>query len=93
LDRVELRRNGRLVPIQQQSLLVLLALVERPGEEVTRETLRRRLWPDSEFLDFENGINTAVARLRQALGDAADNPDFDSAIVSGLVARIRMRRS
>lgn len=56
--------------------MVLGALLEADGGEVSRDELRRRLWPDQSFLDFENGINTAVARLRQALGDSADNPRF-----------------
>jgi eukaryotic-like serine/threonine-protein kinase len=75
-DVGELRREGRLVPMQQHPLAVLSALLEEPGREVTREELRRRLWPGQEFLDFENGINTAVGRLRQALRDSADNPRF-----------------
>src|SRR5512142_752264 len=72
----ELRREGRRVPLQEHPFQVLAALLEQPGREVSREDLRRRLWPDREFLDFENGINTAVARLRQALGDSAENPRF-----------------
>jgi DNA-binding winged helix-turn-helix (wHTH) protein len=76
LDAKELRREGRLVPLQEHPFVVLGALLEADGREVSREELRRRLWPDRGFLDFENGINTAVARLRQALGDSADNPRF-----------------
>jgi eukaryotic-like serine/threonine-protein kinase len=76
LDAKELRREGRLVPLQEHPFVVLGALLESEGREVSREELRRRLWPDQGFLDFENGINTAVARLRQALGDSADNPRF-----------------
>ena len=51
-------------------------LLERPGEVVTRDDLRRRLWPDDVFVDFENNLNTAVARLREALGDSAERPRF-----------------
>jgi eukaryotic-like serine/threonine-protein kinase len=76
LELGELRREGRPVPVQDHQLLVLAALLENPGAEVSRQELRRRLWPDQEFLDFENGINTAVGRLRQALGDSAENPRF-----------------
>jgi Tol biopolymer transport system component/DNA-binding winged helix-turn-helix (wHTH) protein len=76
LERGEVRREGRLVPLQRHSLVVLSALLEQAGEEVSREALRRRLWPGVDFLDFENGINTAVARLRQALGDSAEAPRF-----------------
>jgi len=76
LDRGELRREGRRLAIQKHPLLILSALLEEAGEEVSREQLRQRLWPDGEFLDFENGINTAVGRLRQVLGDSAENPRF-----------------
>lgn len=76
LDARELRREGRLVALQEHPFVVLGALLEADGREVSRDELRQRLWPDQGFLDFENGINTAVGRLRQALGDAADNPRF-----------------
>lgn len=76
LERGALRREGRSVPLQQHQFLILTALVESSGKEVSREALRRSLWPDQQFLDFENGINTAVARLRQSLGDSAENPRF-----------------
>ena len=72
----ELRRNGERVRLQDQPLQVLLTLLERPGEVVTREELRSRLWPDDTFVDFEHSINTAVRRLRDALGDNAENPRF-----------------
>ena len=76
LETRELRREGRLVALQEQPFLVLALLLERAGEEVPREHLRQRLWPDQAFLEFETGINTAVGKLRQALGDSADNPRF-----------------
>ena len=60
----ELRRQGRVVPLQEQPLLVLEALLERPGEVVEREILRARLWPEDHHVDFEGGINAAVRRLR-----------------------------
>ncbi len=72
----ELRRNGSRVRLQDQPLQILLTLLERPGEVVTREELRGRLWPDDTFVDFERSINTAVRRLRDALGDSAENPRF-----------------
>src|ERR1700746_2519506 len=53
-----------------------LTLLERPGAVVTRDELRSRLWPDDTFVDFEHNINTAVSRLRDALGDSAENPRF-----------------
>src|ERR1700747_555993 len=72
----DLRRNGVKVRLQDQPLQILLTLLERPGEVVTREELRSRLWPDDTFVDFEHNINTAVSRLRDALGDSAENPRF-----------------
>ncbi len=72
----EFRRQGRVVPLQEQPLLVLEALLERPGEVVEREILRARLWPEDHHVDFEGGINAAVRRLREALGDSASNPRF-----------------
>lgn len=70
----ELRRRGVKLRLQGKPLQVLQALVERPGEVVTREELRRRLWPSDVFVDFESGLNTAANRLRVALGDSADRP-------------------
>src|SRR5437660_4683766 len=72
----ELRRNGVKVRLQDQPLQILLTLLERPGEVVTRDELRARLWPSDTFVDFEHSINTAVRRLRDALGDSAENPRF-----------------
>lgn len=72
----ELRRNGVKVRLQDQPLQILLTLLERPGEVVSRDDLRSRLWPDDTFVDFEHSINTAVRRLRDALGDSAENPRF-----------------
>ena len=70
----ELRRNGSKVRLQDQPFQILLTLLERPGEVITRDELRSRLWPDDTFVDFEHSINTAVRRLRDALGDSAENP-------------------
>ena len=72
----ELRRRGLRVRLQEQPLRVLSALLERPGELVTREELSRRLWPEGTFVDFEHGVNAAVRRLRIALGDEAEVPRF-----------------
>ena len=71
-----LRRNGVKVRLPEQSFRVLAALLARPGEVVTREQLRLDLWPDETFVDFDNSINAAVNRLREALGDSAANPRF-----------------
>ncbi len=72
----ELRRGGRRLPLQEQPLQILETLLERPGEVVSREELRQRLWPPDVHVDFDNGINAAVGRLREALDDAASNPRF-----------------
>lgn len=72
----ELRRNGLKVRLQEQPFQVLTILLEKPGEIVTREELRNRLWPADTFVDFDHGLNAAVKRLRDALGDSADNPRF-----------------
>lgn len=72
----ELRRNGSKVRLQEQPFQVLTVLLEQPGEVVTREKLRTRLWPSDTFVDFDHSLNTAVRRLRDALGDSAENPRF-----------------
>ncbi len=72
----ELRKNGVHLKLQDQPFHVLLALLEKPGEIVTREELRARLWPADTFVDFDHGLNAAVKRLRDALGDTAENPRF-----------------
>jgi DNA-binding winged helix-turn-helix (wHTH) protein len=70
-------RNGELVlQLSQQPLQILYLLLEHPGELVAREEVRTKLWPDGTFLDFEDGINHAVRRLRDALGDSAETPRF-----------------
>ncbi len=72
----ELRRNGVKVRLADQPLQILQLLLERPGEIVTREQLRERLWTSGTFVDFERGLNSAVRKLREALDDAAVNPRF-----------------
>ena len=72
----ELRRNGARVRLQEQPFQVLATLLEQPGEVVTREELQRRLWPADTFVDFDHSLNAAVRRLRDALGDTAENPRF-----------------
>src|SRR5436190_4343008 len=72
----ELRREGLRVRLQEQPLRILEALLDARGQPVTREALRQRLWPDETFVDFDNGLNRAINRLRAALGDEADNPRF-----------------
>jgi Tol biopolymer transport system component/DNA-binding winged helix-turn-helix (wHTH) protein len=70
----ELRRSGIRVKIQEQPFVVLLKLLEHPGELVTREELRLAIWPADTFVDFDTGLNTVVMRLREALGDSAEAP-------------------
>lgn len=72
----ELRRSGRRIPLQEKPLQLLLALLERPREVLTREELQTRLWPEDSFLEFDDSLNTAVSKLRHALGDAASSPRF-----------------
>jgi DNA-binding winged helix-turn-helix (wHTH) protein len=72
----EMRKHGIRIRLQGKPLHVLQALLERPGGVVTREELRDRLWAADTFVDFESGLNTAVNRLRLALGDSADHPRF-----------------
>jgi TolB-like protein/Tfp pilus assembly protein PilF len=76
LQAGELRRSGVKVKLQEQPFRILAILLERPGEVITREQLRQRLWPPDTFVDFEHSINIAVKRLREALRDSADNPRF-----------------
>ena len=72
----ELRKQGRKVKLQEQPFRILALLLERRGEVVTREELRKRLWSDDTFVDFDHSLNTAVMRLRESLGDSSDNPRF-----------------
>ena len=72
----ELRKNGIRIHLREQSFRALALLLEQPGQVVTREELRRRLWPADVFVDFENNLNHAIARLREALGDSAERPRF-----------------
>src|SRR5579862_7163367 len=72
----ELRRNGVRVRLQDLPFRALTLLLSRPGEVITREEFRQALWPSDVFVDFEQGISSAVMRLRDALRDSADNPIF-----------------
>lgn len=76
LSRWELRKHGTRLKVQEQPLRVLEALLEKPGELVSREQLRERLWPSDTFVDFEKSLNGAVAKLRQALSDSAEGPVY-----------------
>jgi DNA-binding winged helix-turn-helix (wHTH) protein len=72
----ELRRQGLRVKLNAQPFEVLCMLLERPGELLTREEICRELWPDGTFVDYEHGVNSAINRIREALGDTAGNPRF-----------------
>jgi TolB-like protein/Flp pilus assembly protein TadD len=71
-----LSKRGIRINLREQPFQILMALLERPGEVVTRDHLRRQLWPKEVFVDFDNNLNTAIARLREALCDSADHPHF-----------------
>jgi DNA-binding winged helix-turn-helix (wHTH) protein len=72
----ELFKDGQRVVLPNQSFLALAALLERPGELVSREELRARLWPDGRVVEFEQGLNAIINRLREALGDSASAPKY-----------------
>jgi DNA-binding winged helix-turn-helix (wHTH) protein len=72
----ELRKQGRRLHLSGQPFQVLLLLLERPGQVVTREEIHQQLWPDGTFVDFDHGLNTAINKLRETLGDSASNPRF-----------------
>jgi TolB-like protein len=72
----ELRKKGFKIRLQDKPFQILAALLERPGELVTRDELRQRLWPGDTFVDFDNGLNTALTKLRECLADSAEEPRY-----------------
>jgi len=72
----ELRKGGLKIRLQDQPFQILAMLLEHPGEVVTRDELRQKLWPADTFVDFDHSLNTALTKIREALGDSADNPRF-----------------
>ena len=72
----ELRKNGARIRLQEQPFQILVYLLDRAGEVVTREELRQKLWPADTFVDFDHSLNTAINKLREALGDSASNPRY-----------------
>ncbi len=72
----ELRRNGSKIKLQEQPFRILELLLQNPGEVVSRDEIRSRLWPEDTFVDFDHSLNAAIRRLRDALGDSAENPRF-----------------
>ena len=76
LEAGELRKHGLRLKLPEQPFQVLTMLLARPGEIVSREELRERLWPSDTFVDFDHGLNNAVMRLREVLGDSSEHPRF-----------------
>jgi len=76
LQAGQLRKHGLRIKLQEQPFQILVMMLERPGEVVTREELRQRLWPSDTFVDFDHGLNNAINRLREALNDSAEAPRF-----------------
>ncbi|HUU14901.1 MAG TPA: winged helix-turn-helix domain-containing protein, partial [Terriglobia bacterium] len=72
----ELRKQGLRIKLQEQPFQVLVMLLERPGEVMTREELHERVWGSDTFVDLEHGLATAVKKIREALGDDADTPRY-----------------
>ena len=72
----ELRKNGSKLKLQEQPFQVLATLIERAGEVVTREELQQKLWPSDTFVDFDHSLNTAINKVREALGDSASTPRY-----------------
>ena len=96
----ELRKDGNRIRLQEQPLQILQILLEQPSRIITRDELRQKIWPSDTFVDFDHGINNAIKRLREALGDTAETPRFIEtlpkrgyrfiAVVDDDAARIRM---
>src|ERR1700730_16123350 len=72
----ELRKQGVRIKVNVQPFQVLCMLLESPGELLTREEISRQLWPDGTFVDYDHGVNSAINRIREALGDTASSPRF-----------------
>jgi TolB-like protein/DNA-binding winged helix-turn-helix (wHTH) protein/Tfp pilus assembly protein PilF len=78
----ELRKNGIKIKLQEKPFQILASLLEHPGELITREALREKLWPADTFVDFDHSLGTAIGKLRQALGDSAQEPRFVETVSS-----------
>src|SRR5215467_14637849 len=72
----ELSQNGQRLLLQEQPFRILEMLIAHPGEVVSREEIRKRLWPNDTIVEFDHSINAAIKKLRQALGDSAENPRY-----------------
>src|ERR1700675_4262766 len=89
----ELRKHGLRVRLQEQPLRVLGMLLEHSGEVVTREELQKHIWPADTFVDFDHGLNKAINKIREALGDSAESPRFVETVPrrgSGFIAAWRL---
>src|SRR6185369_7136346 len=76
VDARQLRKHGLRIKLADQPFLLLSELLERPGEILTREELQSKLWPSDTFVDFDRGLNKAMNRLREVLGDSAEEPRY-----------------
>jgi len=76
LNSGELRKHGIRIKVQVQPFQILRTLLEHSGQAVSREELQKQIWPADTFVDFDHGLNNAVKKLRQALGDDAENPQY-----------------
>ena len=76
LSAGELRKSGRRIRLQEQPFQILVLLLERPGEVITREEVRQKLWAADTFVDFDHSLNTAIKKVREALGDSASSPRY-----------------
>jgi DNA-binding response OmpR family regulator len=74
LKEGELRRAGVKIKLQDQPFRVLAVLLERAGQVITREELRQQVWPENVYIDFDQGLNNAIKKIREALGDSSDSP-------------------
>jgi DNA-binding winged helix-turn-helix (wHTH) protein len=95
LDRqtAELFKHGTKLKLQGQPIAVLALLLERPGELVTREEIRKHLWPEDTFVDFEHSLNTHIKKLRQVFDDDAETPRYIETLPAGAIALSqRLRR-
>jgi DNA-binding response OmpR family regulator len=84
--RCELRKPGVKIKLQKQPFQILQMLLECLGEVITREEMRKKIWPPDTFVDFEQGLHSAIKRLREAVGDSADNPGFTEVCLDGDIA-------
>src|SRR5215467_13788149 len=76
LQEEELRKSGIRIKLQDQPFQILTMLLDRPGQTVTRDELRQKLWPADTFVDFDHSLNSSIKKLREALGDDSENPRF-----------------